>query len=215
MSLRRALNAPIPAIFEAARQLQLAVASHLSGDRDSAENYLRAANDQAVWQYTDRAWGAGCAKRYQFLKVANSPPRLNECERPVPRLPDRATKAAALSRDSHHCRFCGIPVIDSAIRLLLRASYPETVTWGRENSNQHAALQCMWLQFDHILPNSRGGDSFLENIVVACAPCNYGRMQTTLEEAQLFHPLKLDPPVIWEGHATWRGLEELRTSPNS
>ena len=43
----------------------------------------------------------------------------------------------------------------------------------------------MWLQFDHLLPNQGGGDSKLDNVVVTCAPCNFGRMDHTLEEVGL------------------------------
>jgi len=68
----------------------------------------------------------------------------------------------------------------------------------------------LWLQFDHILPNSRGGDSSLGNIVIACAACNFGRMQTTLEEAQLVHPLAHAPPIVWDRYGEWDGLERLR-----
>ena len=97
----------------------------------------------------------------------------------------------------------------------MQATYPGAVNWGPTNDSQHAAFQCMWLQFDHILPNGRGGDSSLGNIVIACAACNFGRMDATLAEAQLFDPLTLDPPVCWDGHAAWDGLERFRINPRS
>ncbi len=69
---------------------------------------------------------------------------------------------------------------------------------------QHAALQCMWLQFDHILPHSRGGTNDLENIVVTCAPCNFGRMDNLLSELRLN-----DPRDRGFEKTHWDGLESL------
>lgn len=64
---------------------------------------------------------------------------------------------------------------------------------------QRAAFLCMWLQYDHILPHSRGGENTLDNIVVTCAPCNFSRMESTLDEAQLLHPLKVVHPRAGRG----------------
>lgn len=211
MKLRRSLSTPIPAIFIAAERLLRAVELHVAGDRDGAEACLRQADNAGVWAYTDQAWGKGAAARYAFSKSAGSPPCLSLADRPKPRMPVSSTRKAAIDRDGYHCRFCGIPVIDPALRKLFVQSYPLSVSWGPTNQSQHAAFQCMWLQYDHILPNSRGGDSALDNIVVACAPCNFGRMEATLEEARLFHPLELTPPVVWEYHAEWDGLERFRS----
>ena len=209
--LRRSLCTPIFEIFAAAEKLMEAVDLHTRGDFANAERLFLTANDQRVWDYTDQAWGKGCASRYDFLSFEDAPPHLPIAHRPIPRMPGTAIRKAAIERDGHHCRFCGIPVIDPAIRRLVMAAYPGAVRWGTTNDSQHAAFQCMWLQFDHIVPNSRGGDSALDNIVVTCAACNFGRMHATLEEAQLVHPLTLDPPVAWERYADWDGLERLRS----
>jgi hypothetical protein len=75
--------------------------------------------------------------------------------------------------------------------------------------DQHAALQCMWLQFDHLIPNERGGTSELENVVVTCAPCNFGRMQLTVEEAGLQNPLMRTIAPTWRRFETWDGLTRL------
>lgn len=208
---RRSLCTPIPAIFQAANLLLEALEKHRSEDYRGATECLIRANDTEVWAYTDKAWGKGAAARYGFREVANSPPRLSLKERPKPRMPDAATRRAAIARDGYHCRFCGIPVIHSALRQLFNKAYPNAVSWGSTNASQHAAFQCMWLQFDHVLPNSRDGNSFLENIVVTCPACNFGRMEATLQEAGLLNPLLLDPPVVWDRHAEWDGLEQFRS----
>lgn len=208
--MRRSLVEPIPEIFSAALRLDEAVDAHFAGDVLRAASLICAANDAAVWKYTDTAWGAGAKHRYGFVTVPEAPTHLGLADRPTPRMPTRQTRAAAIARDGHHCRFCGIPVIDADLRRLMKIAYPDAVSWGTTNSSQHAAFQCMWLQFDHILPNSRGGTSELSNIVVACAPCNFGRMQTTLEEAQLADPLREPVSARWSGFAAWDGLERFR-----
>lgn len=124
-------------------------------------------------------------------------------------MPSAATRAALIERDGHHCRFCGLPVIRAAVRQRIRAAYPDVVGWGSTNASQHAAFQCLWLQYDHILPNSRGGPSTLENMVVTCAACNFGRMETTLCEAQLIDPLSHVTPRKWGGFEEWNGLEDF------
>lgn len=214
-TLRRSLCQPIPAIFEVAGMLMDAVDRHLLGDATGAVELLQAANSTEVRTYTNQAWGKGSLKRYGFIQVADTPRHLSLPERSTPRMPTTATKNAVIARDGHHCRFCGIPVIDAAVRKDFVLTYPEAVRWNSTNESQHAAFQCMWLQFDHILPNGRGGDSSIDNVVIACAPCNFGRMQATLEEARLVHPLTLDSPIVWPRHANWDGLERFRASRQS
>ena len=211
MELRRALNEPISAIFVAARLLLRATECHLEGDTSGAAELLEQANLKEVWTFTDRAWGKGAAARYDFQINTDLPPHLPFPLRPQPRMPNTSTRKAAIERDGYHCRFCGIPVIDASLRRMFTIAYPTAAAWGTTNISQHAAFHCMWLQFDHLLPNSRGGSSSLGNIVVTCAPCNFGRMEATLEEARLLDPLTLAPPVVWELHAQWDGLERFRT----
>ncbi len=208
--LRRSLTTPIPQIFVAAARLAEAARFHEMGDRAATEACLKLADCDEVRAYTEAAWGKGAAARYGFLKLADAPPYLAVPDRPMPRMPDAAARRLVIARDGYHCRFCGIPVIDPAVRKAAATHYPAAVTWGKVNASQHAAFQCMWLQFDHILPNSRGGDSSLSNIVIACAACNFGRMEATIEEARLEDPLRLEAPVAWDGHASWTGLEGFR-----
>ncbi|WP_425228969.1 HNH endonuclease [Sphingomonas sp.] len=73
-----------------------------------------------------------------------------------------------------------------------------------QDTGKHAAFMCLWLQYDHLLPNSRGGESSIDNVVVTCAACNFGRMEATLEEARLENPFlrERDPkrePCAWDG----------------
>ncbi len=123
-------------------------------------------------------------------------------------MPNPARKRAVLDRDGRHCRFCGIPVIATETRQRIRAAYPDEVRWGARNAEQHAGFQALWLQFDHVLPHARGGGSDLDNLIVACAPCNNGRSNLTLEEAGLADP-RMRPPV----GGPWDGLERFAAAP--
>ena len=146
---------------------------------------------------------------HRGLRVPNSPPTLAKEMRPQPRKPSAETELRVKRRDGFFCRFCGIPVIENAIRTRIRAAYPEALRWGNENSEQHAAFQCMWLQYDHVLPHSRGGESSFDNVVVTCAPCNFGRMEKTLEEVGLIDPRIARVSPAWDAAATWNGLEQF------
>ena len=98
----------------------------------------------------------------------------------------------------------------------LVASWTESV-WGkanaRRNNEQHAAFQCMWLQFDHILPNQRGGASEAGNVLVTCAPCNFRRMERTCAEARLSDPRDRMPAASWPGYSRWDGLASMLPKP--
>jgi hypothetical protein len=87
---------------------------------------------------------------------------------------------------------------------MVASLYPEAVPWGRKNSEQHAAFQAMWAQYDHVLPHAKGGTNDLSNVVITCAPCNFGRMEFTLEEVGLIDPRSRSPKTT-----QWDGLERL------
>jgi hypothetical protein len=126
-------------------------------------------------------------------------------------MPTAAEKALLHQRDGYHCRFSGIPVIRAEVRKRMKAVYPQALSWATRNIECHAAFQAMWVQYDHIVPFKRGGLHDLENLVVTCAPCNFGRMQYTLDEVGL-----LDPRGRAPVRSTWDGLERFSvrvTSP--
>jgi hypothetical protein len=122
-------------------------------------------------------------------------------------MPNREVQLRLHERDGYHCRFCGIPVIRKDIRQRFRKLYPQLNIWGPKNVDQHAAFQAMWAQYDHVVPHADGGTNNVENIVVTCAPCNYGRMGFTLTDANLIDP-RLREPV----RSSWDGLERLLSS---
>jgi len=210
--LKHCFRDPIPEIFRAAELLDEAVTRHLAGDHERADQLIREADNPAIWSWTDSIWGKRNPEIHCFSLQEDSLPHLVLADRPKPRMPDASVRSAILARDGFHCRFCGIPVIQAEIRQLLTRTYPNAARWGRTNVDQHAALQCMWLQFDHLIPNERGGASDFENIVVTCAPCNFGRMQWTIEEAGLANPLLRPIKASWTRFERWDGLTRLLVS---
>jgi hypothetical protein len=208
---RRCLREPIREIWDVAFLLDNAVDAHRAGDRGRADLLLRDANRPAVREWTESLWGSAKKNpnQWQYRRervVADSPPRLLTAERVQNRKPTPAEQAAIVAEYGRYCVFCGVPLIRFEVRAGLHRLYPEAVQWGSTNPSQHAAFQALWLQFDHLVPHSRGGDNSLSNVVVTCAGCNYGRMDNTLDELGLIDPRSRITP---EG--TWDGLERVLT----
>lgn len=81
-----------------------------------------------------------------------------------------------------------MPVIRGKIRSAILKGYSKAVPWQGTNTAQHAAFQCMWAKYDHVLPHARVGSSNLDNVYLTCAACNYGRRNYLLEKFDLVHP---------------------------
>lgn len=200
---RNCLRDAIPEIKFAADLLDQAVTAHLFGRFAQAEQLIIRANMSAIREWTESLWGKNSP--YVKRRSIEVPKRNAEPpQREKQRMPCTEEQQALHSRDGYHCRFCGIPVIRKAIRVRLKNLYPNALPWGRTNATQHAAFQAMWAQYDHIRPYANGGTNDLSNIVVTCAPCNYGRMSYRLEELGLVDPRTREPIA-----SKWDGLERL------
>ena len=202
-SLRACFREPIPEIFDAARYLDEAVSAHLVNRREKAQSLLAAADMRAIRMWTESIWGKGHPFA-QPVTLQKNRPVLPKDRRVKVRMPNAKEKRALHTRDGYHCRFCGIPVVRKEIRIALHRFYPTVVTWGRRNAEQHAAFQAMWLQYDHVIPHARGGDNELGNVIITCAPCNFGRSDHLVEEVGLFDPRSREPIK-----SEWDGLERM------
>ncbi len=200
---RPCLRPAIPEIAVAALYLSDAVTAHLEGDTKRAGELILLADMPVIREWVESLWGKASPYRL-YRAVEDTPVVLTKEFRIRARMPSLADKLKLLERDCYCCRFCGVPVVRSEIRQILHKMYPEALPWGRTNGSQHAAFQAMWAQFDHILPHARGGTNDLENVVVTCAPCNFGRMDYTLAELGLCDPRVREPISI-----DWDGLERL------
>jgi len=204
-SRRLCLRPPVPAVFDAARYLDAACSAHISGNRALAEELIKAADMPEVREWTESLWGKA-SPYVRKQDVPGAPPVLAKEHRIPVRMPTAAEKRILHQRDGFHCRFCQAPVIRPEVRTLLRRHYPSSLSWGNANRDQHAAFQALWAQYDHVLAHARGGDNSLGNTVVTCAPCNFGKMNYTLEELGLADPRDRAPVP-----SRWDGLERLLT----
>lgn len=201
--LRKCLRDPIPEIWDTAKYLDAAVSAHIEEKYDLAEELIRISDKPELREWTESLWGVN-SPYVKKRKIPEAPPYLPKEKRVKARMPNSSERAALHDRDGFHCRFCGIPVIRKEVREYFKINYPSVPLWGRSNIEQHAAFQLMWLQYDHVLPHARGGNNDINNIVITCAPCNYGRCDSLVEEVGLESPF-LHEPV----QSTWDGLERI------
>jgi 5-methylcytosine-specific restriction endonuclease McrA len=206
---RRCMRQPIPAIYEAARLLSEAVDAHLAGDRATAADLIAQADLPKVREWTESLWGSAIRNpatlhHHRYRDMPGAAAKLCKAERQPMRNPSEVEKQELLKHWGFNCAFCGIPVIRTEVRSALVHAYPELNLWGRSNATQHAGLQCLWVQYDHVVPHSRGGDSSVGNVIITCAPCNYGRNDRLPEELGL-----IDPRSRPVARTEWDGLERL------
>lgn len=203
-ALRRCYLAPAPEIREGAALLAQAVAAHKRGDRQDAARLILAADFEQIGEWFRTIVGPYQPAIHGERPKTLNPPVLPEDQRKPPRMPTAETRKAVLARDGHHCRFCDSPVISKQVILAMSKAYPTEARWSNIASEQHRFFQAMTLQYDHVLPHSRGGESGADNIVITCAACNYGRISWTVEEAGLLDP-RNNPIVVsdWDGLTTF------------
>lgn len=203
-SLRRSIKEPIPAIFQAWDLLSSAADALLRGERLTAEALFGKANMPEVWHWTNPAQGPSPLQirlNVRVWKPDGDTHPIPKLERDLQRHPTPKVKAAVLSRDGYRCRYCGIPVIEASTRKIACRIFPNAIPWiDGDEARQHAAFQCFWFQYDHVVPYSHGGSSSEENIVVTCALCNYGKDQYTLRQLGISDPrLRAPEPNSWDG----------------
>lgn len=208
---RRCFRDPIKEIFRAAELLSEAVDAHLAGDRRNAGRLIAEADMYEVQDWTESICGKGNSKTLRVGKEKGT--RQSVCcdERDPKREASKDQVRALIKRDRRHCRFCGIPLICADTRKAIHECYQVELRWGDKNCEQHAAFQCMWMQFDHVLAHSRGGRTNLDNLILTCGPCNWGKGNRTLEEVGLIDPrTRSETKPTWKGYATWDGLERFK-----
>lgn len=199
--MKHCFRDPIPAILDTARYLDAAVSAHLAGRRDVSASLFRLANCVKTREWLESIWGAK-SPHVTLTPLLGSP--LAPALRVQSRMPNKSQIAQLHLRDGYHCRYCGIPVIRPEIRKRASQLYVEEVPWGSTNASQHAGFQTLWAQYDHVVPHAYGGTDDLDNLVVSCAACNFGKMSYRLEELGMSDPRER-PPVP----SQWDGLERL------
>jgi 5-methylcytosine-specific restriction endonuclease McrA len=199
--MRRCLLAPVPQISLAADLLIEAVAAHRAGDRNVAATLFLASDFQEIGHWFRTIVGP---LNPDVHGRPPNPPLLPLNERKQPRMPTAETKRTIVARDGLHCRFCESPVIPKDMILAISREYPSEAPWSTVAAEQHRFFQAMTLQYDHVVPHSRGGDSSAENVVITCAACNYGRINWTVAEVGL-----IDPRTQPIKCSSWDGLRSF------
>lgn len=199
---RRYMLRPIPEIFQAADLLNSAADAHLNGNGALAADLLRQADMPVLSQWTEALWGAQNKDIHRFRPIENLPPLQQKSQQ---RMPDAKIRKALIERDGYHCRYCGIPVVRQETRNRIRKLYPDALRWAAGNKNQHAAFQCLWLTYEHVVPHCRGGDNSLQNMIISCQACNCAKMNYTIEEVGLYDPRNYEPVK-----SDWDGLERFK-----
>lgn len=203
LTLRICLSEPISQLKDAARYLDAAVSAHLQNKPALAEELFGLADMPEIRQWTKSIW----ANSEIHVRFRSTEPTLAKELRAKERMPSPAVKEQVHRRDGYNCRFCGMPVIRSQTRKRMRDAYPVAINWGNKEIHQHAAFQAMWAQYDHIVPHARGGTNNLDNLVLACAPCNFGRAGYSLHEVGVSDP-RSRLPMQYQ----WDGLERFHQS---
>lgn len=196
--MKDCFSPPGASVAAAARNLLRAVFAHRAGNRSEALACFQAADDQALYERADKAWGK--KPPAERPKRGPHPPvgRAIDPQEPAP-----ALKAFVIARDGYCCQYCGAPVIRKEIRNAIRRAFPE-LRWGARGIERHFALQALWLCYEHVEPHSRGGRTSPGNLVIAFWPCNGGKMEYTLGECGLNDPRRRRVvPLVPE----WDGLE--------
>lgn len=191
---------PVSAARAATSLFSQAACAHAAGKSEEAFNLIVAADCDVTRQWASTIMGRvsisihGPGPKQPIIK-------LPQADLDVPRMPGSKLKEALILRDGWNCRFCGLDLICRATLNRIKKNYPDVVGWKGPEVRKHALLRVVAAQFDHLLPHSRGGRTTLDNMVMTCAPCNYGRGSWTLEECRLNDPLSR--PVV---RADWDGL---------
>ena len=204
MSMRRCFLQPPAQVWTAAELLMDAVRRHNLGDQAVADGLFREANCSEIGAWFARVVGRDEPSIHGQRPTVLNPPSLPVIERKKPRMPSSATKRELLARDGFHCRFCEMPVIPKNTIRAIAQMYPEAARWTDMAAEQHRFFQAANLQYDHIVPHARGGESSAENMVITCAVCNYGRGSFTLEETCI-----VDPRPLPIRQSTWDGTPDL------
>lgn len=114
-------------------------------------------------------------------------------------------------RDGFRCRYCGIRVILLEVLKDFSAVIGNDVfPYGRSAPERHGATRVYPASPDHVIPKGLLENPHTEeNLVTACWPCQFGKMEFRLEQLGLENPFDRDPiRDDWDGLTS--ALRELK-----
>ncbi len=108
--------------------------------------------------------------------------------------------------------------LPSVLRLQRRVKVPHRrVHFSRKNVYRRDNYQCQYcgdrfsasdLTFDHVVPQSRGGETSWTNIVTSCQPCNREKCSRTPQEASMPLLNKPTEPRWWPFSASAGNVDD-------
>jgi 5-methylcytosine-specific restriction endonuclease McrA len=99
------------------------------------------------------------------------------------------TKLRVLDRDGYVCGYCkGKLVSDTRLNKISSIVGADNFRISGNNSQRHGYIYVVRTTVDHVLPQSKGGRTELENLIMCCWACNYGKAEKTLAEIGLVDP---------------------------
>ena len=198
---RRCFMPPIPELSDAAQWLSEAADCVLAHHMPEARQFVVQSDMPLIAAYT--ALITGSVNPLVHWQTA-MPTVKQHTLRSSQRMPSASCERSIYARDGWRCRYCGVRVIDRAMRAKLHRLMPEVARWGARNADKHSALAALSASLDHVIPHSRGGSNEESNLVTACNACQFGRGQWTLEEVGFLDPREFAPVCD-----SWDGLTRL------
>lgn len=201
---RRSFMPLTPAHADVVQALTNASEAHVQGDMARANALLGDADIHGMTDYVLRIIGKVDAAIHRQARTPDAVLLIPKAQQVG--MPGAAEQRKIFERDGWHCRCCGVPVVSPQARACLSACH-SALRWGKRNAERHAGVFALMASLDHALPRSRGGNNDPSNLLTACWPCQFGRMDWTFEEVQIADP-RTSPahPRL----AGWKGLTQCR-----
>lgn len=148
--------------------------------------------------------------RHRNLVLGIPKPKLVSEEKRDPTRSPQKYQYEVFERDSYHCRYCGIRLIDQkAMKLFIKKLSFKKFQRGSTNLTTHGIIHATWPVADHVIPWNIGGRTNPENLVSSCASCNYGKDGYTCEQLGISDPFGRPPKSDgWSGLSNY--IPELK-----
>jgi 5-methylcytosine-specific restriction endonuclease McrA len=170
------------------------------GDKDVAIKLLGDAQGQDLrnW-YIEHGQMSGWHYRVKALKKPKPKKYTGELEK---NKSFARYESQVYQRDGYRCGYCGIRVIDTKALLKMEKIVGKKYFKVKgKNNERHGVALVLRATIDHIKPLSRGGRTRMDNLITSCWSCNYGKLNSTLEQLGISNPLKKpsNPNRYWNG----------------
>ncbi len=201
---RRSFMPLTPTHISVVQALMDAGEAHVLGDRARANSLFADADVAAMTDYVLRIIGRVDVAIHRQARTPDAVLLIPKAQQVG--MPGAAEQRKIFERDGWHCRCCGVPVVSPQARARLSARHA-ALRWGKRNAERHAGVFALMASLDHALPRSRGGNNDPSNLLTACWPCQFGRMDWTFEEVQIADPRTSSAHPRLAG---WKGLTQCR-----